>query len=511
MKSIFAYSTLFILCYFNLHTQKNDYVWLWGGYRSDTLDLNLYGNFINFNNGNRTFSKEIIKYRNDQVNASMSDDEGNLLFYFNGCRIAGKDHELIENGDSINYSDALKLLAGEDCLYGYVGHKNTIIVEDPAFKNKFYVFHCTWERMKDGGFNTIGLTKFNYTYVDMNENSGKGKVTAKNVLILKDTINSGYLQAVKHSNGKDWWIVLIDANSKDTKNPSNLYYFYLLNETGVNLHHTQNIGPIFSDNTSASGAARFSPDGNRYVFNCYEDGLVVYDFDRRHGVFSNEDYYPIFRTNRTAGVEWSANGRFLYVSAVDSLFQYDTWAEDIGSTETLVDVWDGTLNPFETHFGVMQRGPDCKIYMSSFSSTRSIHVINNPDEPAPYCNFIQNDLKLFSTTGTISMPIFPNYRLDTAPVCDPSIVTSSKEIEDLPKTDIKVYPNPASDIFYVESSYQYKDVSIEIIDMNGKIWWQGEHHRAMSFSAYDFPAGVYVVQMKKDGRVLGMEKLVVVR
>jgi hypothetical protein len=109
------------------------------------------------------------------------------------------------------------------------------------------------------------------------------------------------------------------------------------------------------------------------------------------------------------------------------------------------------------------------------------------------------------------MPTFPNYRLDTAPVCDPSIVTSSKEIDDVPKTDIKVFPNPASDLFYVESSYQYKNVSVEIIDMNGKIWWRGEHHRAMSFSAYDFPVGVYVVQMKKEGRVLGMEKLVVVR
>jgi len=109
------------------------------------------------------------------------------------------------------------------------------------------------------------------------------------------------------------------------------------------------------------------------------------------------------------------------------------------------------------------------------------------------------------------MPSFPNYRLDAAPVCDPGIVVSSKDIEDLHKIDLKVYPNPASDLFYVESSYKYKDVSVEIIGINGKIYWRGEHHKLLSFNGYDFSSGVYLVRIKKENRVLGVEKFVVMR
>ena len=85
--------------------------------------------------------------------------------------------------------------------------------------------------------------------------------------------------------------------------------------------------------------------------------------------------------------------------------------------------------------------------MSSLSSTKSIHVINNPDEPTPFCNFVQHDLKLFSTTGTASIPTFPNYRLDSGPVCDPTITTSSKDVADVPILNVMVYPNPTSAAF----------------------------------------------------------------
>ena len=503
MKCLFFCLLTFYSAY--LIAQKNDYNWTWSGYAvNDTV---LSGNFLNFNNKVRKLTNVPVGIKIGQANASISDDEGNLLFYFNGCRIAGKDHKLIENGDSINYGNALKLIAGEDCLYGYTGAQNSMIIEDPYLRNKYYVLHLTWEKEPIGG---LALTKFNYTYVDMNENDGYGKVINKNVVILNDTINSGFLQAVKHQNGKDWWVVLCKDNYRSV-NKTNIYWKFLIDNDGIKLHHYQNIGPIFDFDTSASGSAKFSPDGSKYALHSFKNGLWIFDFDRTTGQFSNLDYYAIFRKNRTKGLEWSANGRYLYTSATDSLFQYDTWSNDIGNSETLVDVWDGTLDPFETHFGLMQRGPDCKIYMSSFSSTRSIHVINNPDEPFPYCNFVQHDLKLVASTGTISMPTFPNYRLDSAPVCDPGIVVSSKDIEDLPKIDLKVYPNPATDLFYVESSYQYQDVMVEIRDMNGKICWQGAHHKTMRFSVTDFSDGVYMVLLKKDGLVIGGEKLVVVK
>ena len=52
---------------------------------------------------------------------------------------------------------------------------------------------------------------------------------------------------------------------------------------------------------------------------------------------------------------------------------------------------------------------------------------------------------------------------------------------------------------------------VEIRDMNGKICWQGAHHKTMRFNVTDFSDGVYMVVLKKDGLVIGGEKLVVVK
>ena len=88
----------------------------------------------------------------------------------------------------------------------------------------------------------------------------------------------------------------------------------------------------------------------------------------------------------------------------------------------------------------MQLGPDCRIYMSSLSSTKSIHVINNPDEAAPFV-ILYNTISSYSLPlAQKSMPTFPNYRLDSGPVCDPTITTSSKDIADVPILSVKVFP-----------------------------------------------------------------------
>ena len=71
---------LYLFCSIKLNSQKHDYVWLWGGYRSDSIEYNIYGNFLDFNNGVRNISTVKIKYDIDQVNNSMSDKNGNLYF-----------------------------------------------------------------------------------------------------------------------------------------------------------------------------------------------------------------------------------------------------------------------------------------------------------------------------------------------------------------------------------------------------------------------------------------------
>ena len=108
---------------------------------------------------------------------------------------------------------------------------------------------------------------------------------------------------------------------------------------------------LFNHNSSASGVAKFSPDGQKWVYYCPLDGLWFLDFDREKGEFSNYKFHNIrHKLHSATGLEWSPNNRFLYISSSDSLFQYDTWVEDLVASEKLVNIWDGSNDPFKTVF-----------------------------------------------------------------------------------------------------------------------------------------------------------------
>ncbi|GBL35095.1 hypothetical protein EMGBS15_06900, partial [Filimonas sp.] len=47
-----------------------------------------------------------------------------------------------------------------------------------------------------------------YSIVNLNENGGNGKVTSRlNYLIQGDTLSICQMSAVKHANGRDWWLI----------------------------------------------------------------------------------------------------------------------------------------------------------------------------------------------------------------------------------------------------------------------------------------------------------------
>ena len=135
--------------------------------------------------------------------------------------------------------------------------------------------------------------------------------------------------------------------------------------------------------------------------------IVVWLDRGKKGEFSNYKFHNIrHKLHLATGLEWSPNSRFLYISSSDSLFQYDTWGR-LGRFWKLVDIWDGSNDPFKTVFAKMQLGPDCRIYMSSLSSTKSIHVINNPDEPTPlqFCTTRSQAISPLALLACLPFPI----------------------------------------------------------------------------------------------------------
>ena len=157
----------------------------------------------------------------------------------------------------------------------------------------------------------------------------------------------------------------------------------------------------------------------KWVYYCPLDGLWFLDFYREKGWFSNYKFHNIrHKLHSATGLEWSPNNRFLYISS--RILCFNT----IPGWKTWLNFWKigrylGRIKwSLKTVFAKCSLGPDCRIYMSSLSS--KIHPCHQqPGWSRPFV-ILYNTISL-STTGTKSMPYLPNYRLDSGPVCDPTI------------------------------------------------------------------------------------------
>ena len=247
-------------------------------------------------------------------------------------------------------------------------------------------------------------THLRYCIIDKSLNNGLGKVIQKDILVIQDTLPVGNLTAVRHANGRDWWLITNEIYS-------NRFYRILISSDGVTLTGSQTVGSTVK---TGVGQSVFSPDGTHYaryytVSTQVGAYLEVYDFDRCTGLLSNHHQYH-FINRGWGGLAFSPNSRYLYVNYEQLVFQYDMQAEDIFASPVTVATWDGYTSPYPTRFFFMQLAPDGKIYSATTTGSNVLHVIQRPDEPGLSCRYEQHAIHL-PTYNSLSIPNFPNYRL----------------------------------------------------------------------------------------------------
>lgn len=336
----------------------------------------------------------------DQNNASICDEEGNLLLYTNGCAVANRDHQIMPNGDSINRGFFFDEWWGGDCSKAYPGGQDITILQDPGNGEGYYIIHKPVSYHPDSS-SRFSRDSLHFTYVDLSLDDNNGDVVAKNQNFFFGDMLFSYLTGIAHANGQDWWIL----------NPMRAggYATFHLDEDGIHDSGTQQQQVTYSVNNSASGNARFSPDGTRYAHYNHWDGLHLFDFDRETGALSNWDHLPSSATwddaSTWSSVEWSASSRFLYMVTSDSIWQLDTYAEPLSSGVELIQVKAPDVGG--GFFQIAALGPDCRIYIRAKSSKLYFHVIHKPDEPGIACDFQHDAIALPFYSAAGSFPNFP--------------------------------------------------------------------------------------------------------
>ncbi len=347
-------------------------VWLTGlcCYGQDLQNANWYFGDragLNFSTGSPVELTDMptsSTFFNNQIlegSATVSDKNGNLLFYTNGEEVYSYNHQIMDSGTG---------------LYGHESSaQNVVIIPRPGNSNQFYIV------TRDGH---SGLSQgLHYSIVDLSFNAGLGKVISKNI-VLKDhfganiDLNYNYAGQPKsekitstfNSDGINYWLVT---------QIKNYIYSYSVTASGISLTPINNY--LIPIENYASEYIKVSPDGTRIVTTVDFSGTsrvcyIAGNFNTLTGAITNMNINitPALNDNiiRPKEMEFSPNSNFLYFyisGNTSSLHKYNFLTAQTSQVSSSV----GFLSRNSLRLAI-----DGKIYIPSIG-TNKFSVINNPD------------------------------------------------------------------------------------------------------------------------------------
>ncbi len=480
--------------------QNHDYNWVLG-YSSNPNNPEFGGTNINFG---KTPAEVKYVYRDIDISfntTSISDSTGNLLCYTNACVVAGADDQVLENGDGINPGPIHDSHCSDD---GYPMTQGSVMIPDPNGNNQYYYFHKPVITIRRPLLDAVCIP-FYYSKIDMEANNGAGKVIEKNVPFLQDTIIWSELTAVKHANGRDWWIVT-------PKYPEAAYVVVLVDTAGVHVQDYQYIGFETPREGVGSSNAVFSPDGKTYARFNSETQLFLFDFDRATGLLSNFRNIQVKPPEESgaSGLAFSPDSKLLYFSMHLHVYQYDLEATDIAASQMIVAEYDGFVDIWQTRFNKATLGPDCRIYIISTGTTKFMHVIEHPNIRGLACEVNQHSFEL-ATRMSRSLPFHPNYRLGPTGhegyPCDSTLVATVQPIVHIP--EVNVYPNPVYDQLQIDLISRSGIFDFALYSVSGqRVLFQSGIRHSGSIDVSTLATGMYFWTVSHAGNILQSGKVV---
>ena len=215
-----------------------------------------------------------LNLNTDFSRAAFSDNTtGDLLFASNGWRLVNRSGEVIsyklwrEDLTAPNtFNDTANLLYTQ----------NPLFLPDPGDSTKAYLFYGQYRYANLFGTGPALLdVLFTYAYLDIPTQS----LISKGNVAISDTTSIGGLAAVRHANGRDWWVVKPGRFQDE-------YYVGLLGPQGIEFEKR-----ILSDVDhfeQGRPCSYFSESGDIFVnFTGSPFKIYRFNFDRCEGSLSN--------------------------------------------------------------------------------------------------------------------------------------------------------------------------------------------------------------------------------
>ncbi|HEY0978395.1 MAG TPA: T9SS type A sorting domain-containing protein [Flavobacteriales bacterium] len=369
-----------------------------------------------------------------EASATISDPEGNLLFYTDGRTVWNREHGIMDNGT--------QLFGDQSAL------KGVLIAPLPGSDHLYHILTTA--------------THFRYHVVDMDLNGGLGSVVLKNQTLEGTTTES--LAGTLHCNKQDFWIISRTWNQEDPfVNDTMHFQIRGLTDAGLSepVVQTYHFGPHYK---SLYDHPTFSPSGSLFSYSTLTSNIYLFDFDTDTGTLTFRDSidFEIHEddpySEKVYSTEFSPDERKLYVvywkqlAGFTFIAQYDLEAPDITASKVILDsipIPAGLQYAWPAQ-GRLQLGPDGRIYASRFRSVGQYFVrdtldaILHPDVLGMGATYQRDFLPLEGGHTTCGLPAFiSNYGLSDVGPPDCPLVAGIHGPE--ATAEMSVLPNPSRD------------------------------------------------------------------
>lgn len=427
-----------------------------------------------------------------EASSTISDADGNLLFYTNGRTVWNAQHEVMGNGTM--------LLGDESAL------KGTLIVPLPDSRNSYHIL------------TTAG--QFRYHVVDMDLENGLGAVVLKNQEFPGRTTES--LAGALHCNKNDYWILTRGWNNEDPFYNDTMHFHVRRMDAqglGAPTIQTFHFGPGYK---TMYDHPTFSPSGDLLCYSTLSSNVYLFDFDTYTGTLTFRDSLSFnwelgnAQVEKVYSTEFSPDETKLYVSYWKQLegwtfvAQYDLTAADINASKVILDsipIPPGIQYAWPCQ-GRLQVAPDGRIYSSRFRSVGQVFVrdtldaILHPNLAGTAATYQRNALPLNGGMATCGLPAFLNsYALPDVGAPDCPMTTGIAEPGPM---DLSIHPNPASDHWFTIGLGNGIPVGSRIIitDLAGAQVMEITAHggSAINVQAHGLAAGVYLVSVQRNAQ-----------
>ena len=475
-------------------SQGENTVWLLG----DQPNSNAKKGIMVFDSSSYNYQ---IQYRQMPFNgteATISDRNGNFLMSSNGVWIANATTDTMLNGGGLNPGPEVNSNPN-----GLLLDFANVFLSFNSDTNKYFLLHHTCDF---DGFSYPSHELF-LTKVDLTLDNGKGGVVSKNSTVFSDTLNWG-IGACKHANGRDWWVVM-------QKHKSDIIYKALITPNGVQQISTQHLNVPYAWYNSTP--LEFSLSGELFAYFRYDSitvasSVLLLNFDRCTGVFSNPRVIPMTTSSYLWGLCFSPNDQYLYANSSGLVFQVDVNTLQVDTVAT----YDGYCYQYNpnislcTSFFNEYLAANGKIYITSGGSVYHIHEMNFPDSAGVACDLQQHAIFL-DMFNFRAVPNHPNYHLGPVigSICDSLSVGQEEYYSQI--QNFQISPNPLKDgplqIMYLLP--QNLPGLFEVYDLNGKIIYQQKlppWSSMQSININKLSAGLYSCVIRA-GRSVAVKKL----